>query len=337
MMRIAILGAGSVGCYIGAHLIRAGFDVLLIGRERLRSEIAAHGLRITHASEGFYLRPDQVQVVTDARALRDRDLILVTVKSADTLAAARVIVANTSDDRDKLIVSFQNGVRNAEALADELTGMKILAGMVPWNVIWNDGAHFHRGTEGDLMLQQNGDDSKIIVALLRGAGLAIKSHADMSAVLWGKLLLNLNNPINALSGLPLREQLAQRAYRRILSALMREAIAVLRQAGIRFASVTKLPPNWLPWILDLPDAVFLQIAGSMLKLDPQARSSMWEDLHRGRATEIDFIHGEIMRIAQATGTSAPFNAAIVELMHKVETQPEMARLSAAQLRNSLGM
>lgn len=317
-MRVGIFGAGSIGCYIGACLIRGGVDVLLVGRERLRDEVAAHGMRVTDADgASFQLQPGQVPVAVTSDALADCDLILVTVKSADTPSAAAAI-AKLPTRPGRCVVSFQNGIRNAEQLRQALKHVTVVAGMVPWNVVWNADAHFHRGTSGELMLAADGAAADAVAALLNAAQLRTLLRRDLLAVLWGKLLLNLNNPINALSGMPLRQQLATRGYRRLLAALMREALQVMRHAGVRPAKAAKLTPGLVPWVLDLPDAVFLRVASSMLKLDPQARSSMWEDLQRGRLTEIDYINGEVVRLAAESGTSAPLNQALVELVHRNE-------------------
>src|SRR6202023_2221615 len=102
-------------------------------------------------------------------------------------------------------------------------------------------------------------------------------------------------------------ELAQRDYRRCLSLLQREALRVLDAAHIRPARLTPLPAHWLPPLLELPDALFGMLARRMLAIDPLARSSTWEDLHAGRPTEIDYINGELVRLAQKLGLSAPAN------------------------------
>lgn len=320
-MRVGIFGAGSIGCYIGACLIRAGVDVVLIGRERLRDEVAAHGMRVSDADGlRFGLEPSEVCIATDAAALVGCDLVLVTVKSADTEMAAAAL-ARLPASRTRRVISFQNGVRNADQLRLSLPNVTVMAGMVPWNVVWNFAARFHRGTSGELMIDARADGAQMAADMFNRAGLATVLKKNLVAVLWGKLLLNLNNPINALSGLPLRQQLAIRGYRRILAALMREGLTVMRASGVLPAKAARLPPRWVPWVLDLPDAIFMRVARSMLKIDPEARSSMWEDLQRGRVTEIDYINGEIVRLASTVGVDAPLNRAMVDLMHKIECIP----------------
>ena len=87
--------------------------------------------------------------------------------------------------------------------------------------------------------------------------------------------------------------------------LVRETLALLEAVGIRPAKITALPPHWLPAALSMPDWLFRRLGNRMLAIDPLARSSMWEDLERGRRTEIDWINGEVLRLArQRVGNEA---------------------------------
>src|SRR6185369_10175275 len=146
----------------------------------------------------------------------------------------------------------------------------------------------------------------------------------MAPVQWAKLVLNLNNAVNALSNLPLQAQLSERAFRRCTAHAQREALALLAAAGISVARLTPLPPTWIPSVLRLPDAVFTRLAGRMLAIDPQARSSMWEDLEAGRTTEVDYLNGEIVALATRLGRTAPVNARLVALVREAERGPRRA-------------
>jgi 2-dehydropantoate 2-reductase len=130
--------------------------------------------------------------------------------------------------------------------------------------------------------------------------------------------LNLNNAINALAGVPLLEELHDRDYRRVLSSCMRELLAALRKAGIKPAKLTKAPPFLVPWILLLPNWLFRVIAQQMLAIDPLARSSMWDDLQKGRATEIEFLNQAVVELAFQQGLTAPVNERIVTLIKQIE-------------------
>lgn len=167
--------------------------------------------------------------------------------------------------------------------------------------------------------------------LFERAGLRLKLHADLKPVLWGKLLLNLNNPVNALSGLPLRAQLLDAGYRRCLAALQDEALTVLDAAGIAPAQVGAAPPRKVPMLLRLPTPLFRLVASRMLRIDAKARSSMADDLALGRTTEIDALCGEVVRLARSAGAQAPRNAKMVELLGR--SQP--GTLTGRELRSML--
>lgn len=335
-MRIGVFGAGSIGAYIGAMLTRSGADVVLVGRAALADAVSAHGLRVSD-NDGLEAVLHDLVVVTSVEALRDRQLVFVTTKSADTETAGRELARVFGDGERRCIVSFQNGIGNADVLRRHLPKAQVLAGMVPYNVVWQAPAHFHRGTSGDLMVEALAG-AEATVALLCKAGLDAVTRDDLGGVLWGKLLLNLNNPVNALTGLPLKRQLLERDGRRIVAALMREGLRVLDAAGIVPAKAGTVGPRWVPFLLDLPTPVFKRIAASMLKLDDDARSSMWEDLNKRRRTEIDWINGEIVRLAAAHRTTAPLNAAIIGLVREAEAAGQGSpQWSATQIAQRLGM
>lgn len=316
MARIAVMGAGSIGCYVGGRLAAAGADVVLVGRGRMGEEIARHGLRLSDYRGGSWpLPPDKVNFSTSLQAAAQAQLVLVTVKSAATEAAGEELARVLPPEA--VVVSLQNGIGNAQRLRRHLGEPLVLAGMVPFNVLQRGEGRFHQGTEGDLEVEAHARLQPFLEDF-RNAGLPLQPHADLLPVQWGKLLLNLNNPVNALSNLPLKAQLSQRAYRRCLALAQREGLALLQRAGIVPAQLTALPPAWLPRVLALPDAVFRLVAQRMLAIDPLARSSMWEDLQAQRPTEVDWINGEIVRLAQGLGLAAPVNARLVDLVHAAE-------------------
>jgi 2-dehydropantoate 2-reductase len=331
--RIAVLGAGSIGSYLGGSLLAAGGDVVLIGRARMAEQIARHGLHLTDLhGRDVALPATKISFMQDPQALSGADLILVAVKSADTAQAAQAIAAH--GNKSALVISFQNGIGNADTLRTALPGWAVLAGMVPFNVVQIPQARFHRGTEGELMLEA----SPGVAAwnpLFQAAGLPLLEQADFLAVQWGKLLLNLNNAINALAGLPLKTELSQRAYRRCLAALIEEATAILRAAKIHPAKIGKVGPNLLPMLLRLPDFLFVRIAAAMLRIDPEARSSMWEDLQAGRRTEVDYLNGAVVTLAESIGRDARLNRRIVELIRRAEQGA--SALSGTALANELGL
>jgi 2-dehydropantoate 2-reductase len=324
---IAVYGAGGIGCYVGGRLAATGTPVTFVGRPRMAREVAEHGLRLTDYL-GADLRVDDVRFETTPAGAADADLVLVTVKSAATPGAADELAAVLKPGA--AVVSFQNGIRNGEELRTRLPDQVVLTGMVPFNVLNRGGGAFHQGTEGKLDVQRDPALAPYAEAFER-AGLPLTQHDDILPVQWSKLLLNLNNPINALSDLPLRDELSQRAYRRCLAAAQAEALGLLDAAGIRPAQLLAVPMHRFPAVLRLPDFLFRRLASKVLAVDPLARTSMWEDLEAGRPTEIDYLNGEVVRLASSLGKDAPVNRTLVELIRTAETDrrswsgPELLR------------
>jgi 2-dehydropantoate 2-reductase len=319
--RIAVAGAGSIGCYVGGCLAVAGRRVALLLRPALADEIGRHGMRLSDLQGGNRMPAAEIlNLATDpAAAFAQADVILVTVKSGATQEMADLIERHARPRA--IVVSLQNGVDNVDRLEARLGDKHaVVGGMVPFNVVQTrevDGRpRFHRATSGKVLI---GTGIAGLSSLLDVPGLAVGEQPDIKAVQWGKLLFNLNNALNALSGLPLATQLADRRWRRLLAAQIEEALAALRASGIRAARIERVPPGLIPIILRLPDAVFRVAARRMLAIDPQARSSMWEDLERRRSTEIDHLQGAIVTLAAEAGVSVPMNARIVGLVHRAET------------------
>jgi 2-dehydropantoate 2-reductase len=254
---------------------------------------------------------------TDPLALSDADIILLTVKSGDTAAAVREIGPKAR--KGALVVSFQNGISNVDVLEAELGDwVKVIRGIVPFNVAYLGNGRFHKGVAGNLYVE----DRPEMRALAQAAGsvpTSLKLSRDMLGLAWGKLLINLNNAVNALSGRPLLEELGERDYRRVVAASQKEGLRLLRRAGIRPGRVGSVPPALLPLVVGSPDWLFNNIFLKSWKIDEEARSSMADDLAAGRKTEVDFINGELVRLAERLGVEAPVNRAIVTLVRWAET------------------
>lgn len=316
---ITIAGAGSVGCYVGGRLAAAGRTVILLTRPALAGSIARHGLKASDL-EGHTVKiaPDQLALSTDpSEALANAKLVLVSVKSHDTDAMAALIAAHAP--AAALAVSLQNGVSNASILRRRLGADRVVDAMVPYNVVQtrpNDAApRFHRASGGVLLIEKKVSG---LQAILDVPHLPVAEHDDIEAVLWGKLLVNLNNGLNALSGLPLVEQFGDRRWRLLVARQLGEGVAVLKAAGIRYAPYEGVPQLALALALRLPDPLFRVLAKGMLSMDKEARSSMWEDLEARRRTEIDQLQGEIIRLADQVRRPAPLNRRVLGLIKEAE-------------------
>lgn len=330
--KYGILGAGSIGCFIGANLAKAGFTTVLLGRKSIQEEVSSNGGITVSDWSGKEWKADlsNLKAETESARLKDSDVIFFTVKSQDTEAACEDLKKSISTKT--VLVSFQNGVRNADIIKKYFPNNTVIAGMVPYNVLRLENAKFHLGTSGILYLDGNFSESADIQTDLISSGLETNTHTDMTGVLWGKLVFNLNNPVNALAGIPLKEELSDPDYRKILSSVMKEAIFIMKSAGIQPRRLGKMIPTLAPYVLSLPNFLFFRVASAMVKIDPKARSSMWEDLNRGRKTEIDYLNGEIEKLASSAGKKAPLSENIIRLIRNAElSQAEKKNYSAKEL------
>jgi 2-dehydropantoate 2-reductase len=311
---IAIAGAGSIGCFVAGMYAAAGRRVALLARPRVIQEIETNGLRLT-SFEGLErnIAASQLAMSADPSVLGGAGAVLVTVKSADTAAIADAIARHAP--ADAVIVSLQNGVGNLPVLRQRLPGHTVLGGMVPFNVVAPGKARFRRATSGDIVVER---DNIGTAARLSVPGLKVRSTMHIAGVQWGKLLVNLNNALNALGGLPLRQQLAQPSWRRLFADQMAEGLQAIRAEGIQPVSPTPVPAGWTPHLLRLPDALFAALLGSTMKIDADARSSMSDDLQRGRRTEIDYLQGAIIAIAERRGLQVPLSRRVVTLIKQAE-------------------
>lgn len=312
MTRIAVFGAGAIGCWVGGRLSAGGADVTLIGRPRVLDELSG-GVRTSELHGRT--RDATPRLAQDPSSAASADLVLVTVKSAATAEAAQQLAPVLAPSTT--VVSLQNGVRNVTTLRDALPAHRVLAGMVPFNVVRHRPGTYHRASQGTLMFEAHEAAAPLTEACL-AADLPFELRDDMPAVQWSKLVLNLNNAINALSNKPLAAELAERDFRRCLAAAQREAVALITAAGHPVARVTPLPTSWIARLLTAPDPIFKLLARRIVAIDPAARSSMWDDLEANRPTEVDYIQGEIVALADRLGRAAPVNQTLVRLIKEAE-------------------
>ena len=294
--------------------------MVFVGRPRIKDELETSGLSLSSVGgggDGVTVTADRLHVATDASALVSCEVVLVCVKSAQSEEAGDAIARHAPPSA--IVVSLQNGIGNADALRGRVDARTVLGGIVGFNVVSKGNGVFRRTTSGALVIEASADARVSSLARdLEGAGFEVELPHDIRPKQWSKLVMNLNNAISALTDVPTTRLVFDKSYSRILAAVMAEAVTVIRSAGLRVARLGPLPVSWFPHILALPSPILRALARLQIEIDPEARSSMWEDLARRRKTEVDFLNGEIVRLASSSGSKAPLNEKIVELVHQAE-------------------
>jgi 2-dehydropantoate 2-reductase len=307
-VRVAVLGAGAVGCYYGGMLARAGHVVVMIGRPAHVDAFRTSGLRF----EG--LRFDEqvpVEASTDAGAARGARLVLFCVKSTDTETAAAQLAPHL--DPGAIVVNLQNGVDNAERIEKELRSAGASNPVVPAVVYvateMKGPGHLKHHGRGDLVI--GALDAGVAPNLLQELKLRFEEAAipttvsdNVAGELWAKLVVNCAyNAISAISQLPYGKMIEGPGVRDVMRDVIEETLAVARAAGVRMA----------PGLLEKT----YKIAGAM----PTQYSSTAQDLARGKPTEIDHLNGLVVRRGESLGVPTPANRALHALVKLLESRP----------------
>ncbi|HVI05691.1 MAG TPA: 2-dehydropantoate 2-reductase N-terminal domain-containing protein, partial [Sphingomicrobium sp.] len=176
--KVAIFGAGSVGCFIGGAWAAEGMDVTFIGRPKLSKDIDQYGLTLTdYSGWRAQLAPGDIDYRCGPEALRDAQIIALTVKSGDTVAAASEIADHGT--AGATVISFQNGVSNVDLLEHGLRGrFEIARGMVEYNVAYLGKGRFHKGVAGDIYADRHESAQALAEAVETGPAV-LKLSDDM--------------------------------------------------------------------------------------------------------------------------------------------------------------
>jgi 2-dehydropantoate 2-reductase len=298
--RIAVLGAGAVGCYFGGMLARAGAPVTLIGRPSHVEALQREGLWL--ASLRFQERIPVAAALTP-EAARSAELVLLCVKTLDTEDAARSLAPHLAPGA--IVVSLQNGVDNVERIR-RAGGFEPLAAVVYVATAMTGSGRIQHSGRGDLVIGdprggRRGELERLAAWFARAdVPCAVADHID--AALWTKMAMNC--AYNAVSAL------GQARYGRIAHNL--RAQVVLRRAVEETAAVARACG------IPLADAPLIEAALRLGDSMPQAISSTLQDLQRGKRTEIDSLNGYVARRGSELGVAVPVNQALHALVKLLE-------------------
>lgn len=313
-MKVGIFGAGAIGGYLGVRLAAGGHEVVLIGRQSLvdlvtKAPLEALGLE---AEDRLSARP---VASTDPAALSEVDLCVLAVKTAALDDIVPALHDNLAEDTP--VVPVQNGLFAVERLRAAGCRLPVFPGLVVFNVVW-EGARFRQTTSGPVAVAAGHPAVEAWAKALSARGVETVVSDDIERLQAGKLLLNANNGLCALTGLPLRSFLESRPARRSLALLMKEGLRIFKSAGRRVGGFGLIDPRLAARILPLPDALFFRAAQRMLTIDPAAKTSTLQDIERGRKTEIDALTGGVVEVAARAGLDAPLSRWVVEEVKRLE-------------------
>lgn len=304
--RIAVMGAGAVGCYFGGMFARAGAPVTLIGRPQHVEVISRTGLFL----DSFRFQ-DQIRVSasTEAAAARGAEIVLLCVKTVNTEEAAKSLAPHLVNGA--VVVSLQNGVDNVERIRSA-TGIEAIPACVYVAAEMTAPGCVKHTARGELII---GDLSGVhrteasreqrlerLGAVSRRAGISCRVSENIAADLWTKLIMNCAyNAISALSRSRYGRMVRSPWTRELMRQVVEETLAVARAAGVQMPEVNLVEAAW-------------KLAETM----PNAISSTAQDLARGKPTEIDSLNGYVARRGAELGIATPVNATLHALVKLLE-------------------
>ena len=297
-LKIAVMGAGAVGCYYGGMLARAGHEVVLIARPQHVEMITRDGLRLQTASFDEHVR---LTASSEPRAVQGAQLVLFCVKSTDTESAGAQMEPHLAPDA--LVLCLQNGVDNADRLRTVLPRHTVAAAVVYVAVEMAGPGHVRHHGRGELVIEpadSGAVSTEAVAQALIGAGVPTEISSNVRGALWAKLILNCAyNAVSAITQLPYGKTVQGEGIRDVMRDVVAECLAVAQAEGVQVAG-------------DVHVAI-RKIAETM----PGQLSSTAQDLARGKRSEIDYLNGLIVKRGEALGIATPANRvlwALVKLM-----------------------
>ena len=301
-IRVAVIGAGAVGCFFGGMLARAGHQVTLIGRPVHVDAFRKSGLHF----EGLKFNEQvPVEASTEAKAVSGARLVLFCVKSTDTDEAAAQIAPFL--DAGSIVVNLQNGVDNTERIQARVSQPVIPAVVYVATEMAGPGHLKHHG-RGDLVIgaldgKISMNSLEVTKNLFEAAGVPVVISDNVAGELWAKLVVNCAyNAISAIAQAPYGTIIAGAGIREIMRDVVEEALAVAKASGVPMA------PDMLARVYKIAEAM------------PAQYSSTAQDLARGKPTEIDHLNGYVVRQGEALGVPTPANRVLHALVKLIEAR-----------------
>lgn len=295
-MKVAVMGAGAVGCYFGAMLARAGHEVALIGRPAHVDAVRAQGLFLDTKAFQAYV-PMRADTAPDVAA--GAEVVLFCVKSADTESAGRALAPHLG--ADTLVLSLQNGVDNAERLQAILPQTVVPAVVYVATEMAGPGHVKHHG-RGELVIGASAA-SRRFADECAAAGVPVDISANVMGALWAKLIVNCAyNALSAIARMPYGDLYRGQGVPQVMRDVVHECLAVAQAEGVEVPG-----DSW---------AAVLKIVETM----PGQFSSTAQDLARGKATEIDYLNGYIERKGRERAIATPVNRTLHTLVKLLENR-----------------
>jgi 2-dehydropantoate 2-reductase len=315
-MRIGIIGSGAIGCLLAAYLKSEGQDVSLAGHADSVRQLRDKGLHVSGVRGGF-----KVEVNISEQLNYPPELVILATKTQDIEDA---IKENVSLMRDALILTVQNGVQAERIVARHLPEKNIISSIVMFGATHLEPFKVVHNFEGSWIIGwsfagRRPDELSELAQVLNKAFPVVISE-NISGMKFLKIFANANNCLPAILGKSMQEVFADLDISRISMSIWKEGLEIVAKSGIKLVSLPGFPLENIIGLTSLPAAegasIFSQTMRSLSK-EP-LYGSILQSIMRGRSSEIDYINGEFVRLAEQNRIQAPLNRELVDMVHRVE-------------------
>ncbi len=310
-MKISVFGVGGVGGYFGGRLAQAGHDVTFIARGKHLEAIKSNGLRVDSIDGDFVISP--AQATDDPSSIGYVDLVLVAVKAWQIPDAARAIRPMVGER--STVLPLLNGVEAAPLLEAELGSKNIIGGLCKIiSFIMEPGHIKHVGAEPYVAFGEfDGSESTRVRAIydaFKLTGVNVVATQSIQTAIWEKfLLIAAWSGVGAITRAPLGMIRENSATRDLLVRSMMEIATVATSQGV-----------------ELTDDVINKTIDFVDTLPFESTASMQRDIQDGRASELEYQSGAVVRLGEKNGVATPVNSFIY---HSLSLMEQIARTKAA--------
>ena len=317
-MRIAVIGAGAIGCLVAGYLKKNDEEVTLIGRGSVVKAIKEKGLSISGVRGNFLVHVNILEVLNYLP-----DLVILATKTQDIDSALQ---DNLHLLQNSLILTTQNGIQADNLVAKYFPREKIISSIVMFGATNLEPGKVVQNFEGSWILGSFFDshptESLISLSLVLNKAFPIIISEDMLGMKYLKIFVNANNCLAAIIGKSMQEVFSDLTISRISIAIWKEAFEIVDRIGINLVSLPGFPVEHLTKLTSMPSTLAAQVfSETMQNLSKEPLyGSILQSIMRGKLSEIDYINGEFVRLAEENSLQAPLNKILVDMVHQVEEQ-----------------
>ncbi len=314
-MKIAVIGCGAIGSIFLGKLCRQAGDVFGVVRDYQKEPLFEQGLKIRGIEE-FDVS------VKSGTALREKpDLVILAVKINDIEEA---LSRNKEYLKDAYILTTENGIRADYIVSKFIPEEKIITGIVLFGATFSPPNTVTYNFQGPVVLGSIFEKNVGILPAVKdllAKSFDVVVEESIKGPKYLKVFVNLNNCIPAVLGVSMQDAFSDLRLARLAVMLNEEAYEIVDKSGVKLKDLPGYPVSRVESLVSMPvDAaagIFSQVMASLSK-EP-LYGSILQSIKRGRPSEIDYINGEIVRLAEENNLPAPLNKKITDMVHKVET------------------